>query len=60
MKISHVSEQWGIPVDTLRYYERIGLLPAVNRSESGIRDYSELDLRRGGFIKSMRNARLPL
>ena len=60
MKISHVSEQWGIPVDTLRYYERIGLLPAVNRSDSGIRDYSELDLRRVEFIKCMRNAGLPI
>ncbi len=60
MKISHVSEQWGIPVDTLRYYERIGLLPAVNRSESGIRDYSELDLRRVEFVKCMRSAGLPV
>jgi len=60
MKISHVSEQWGIPVDTLRDYERIGLLPTVNRSESGIRDYSELDLRRVEFIKCMRGAGLPI
>ncbi len=60
MKISHVSEQWGIPVDTLRYYERIGLLPTVNRSENGIRDYNELDLRRVEFIKCMRNAGLPI
>ena len=60
MKISHVSEQWDIPVDTLRYYERIGLLPAVNRSESGIRDFSELDLRRVEFIKCMRRAGLSI
>lgn len=38
MKISEISEQCGISADTLRYYERIGLLPPVNRSESGIRD----------------------
>ena len=60
MKISEVSEQAGISSDTLRYYERIGLLPPVNRSESGIRDYNELDIRRVDFIKCMRSAGLPI
>ena len=32
MKIGEVSEQYAISVDTLRYYERIGLLPAVRRN----------------------------
>jgi len=40
-------------LDTLRYYERVGLIPPVNRNESGIRDYNELDLRRVEFIKCM-------
>ena len=60
MKISEVSEQSGLSPDTLRYYERIGLLPQVNRTDSGIRDYSELDIRRVEFIKCMRNAGLPV
>ena len=60
MKISEVSEQYDISADTLRYYERIGLLPPVNRSESGIRDFNELDLGRVDFIKCMRNAGLPV
>jgi DNA-binding transcriptional MerR regulator len=60
MKISEVSERSGISTDTLRYYERIGLLPPVNRSESGIRDYNELDLRRVEFVKCMRIAGLPI
>jgi len=60
MKISEVSEQSGISTDTLRYYERIGLLPPVNRSENGIRDYNELDIRRVDFIKCMRSAGLPI
>ena len=60
MRISEVSEQCGISADTLRYYERIGLLPAVNRSDSGIRDYSDLDVRRVEFIKCMRTAGLPV
>jgi DNA-binding transcriptional MerR regulator len=60
MKIAEVSERYGISADTLRYYERIGLIPPVNRSESGIRDYNEVDLRRVEFIKCMRSAGLPV
>ena len=60
MKIMEVSEQYGISADTLRYYERIGLILPVNRNESGIRDYNELDLRRVEFIKCMRSAGLPV
>jgi MerR family transcriptional regulator, aldehyde-responsive regulator len=60
MKIADVSEQYGLSTDTLRYYERVGLIPAVNRNGSGIRDYNELDLRRVEFIKCMRSAGLPV
>jgi DNA-binding transcriptional MerR regulator len=60
MKIMEVSEQYGLSSDTLRYYERIGLIPPVHRNESGIRDYDELDLRRVEFIKCMRSAGLPI
>ena len=60
MRIAEVSEQCDISPDTLRYYERIGLLPPVNRSESGIRDYDEIDLKRVEFIKCMRSAGLPI
>src|SRR6266498_4999940 len=60
MKIAVVSERYGISLDTLRYYERIGLIPPVHRNESGIRDYNELDLRRVDFIKCMRSAGLPI
>jgi MerR family transcriptional regulator, aldehyde-responsive regulator len=60
MKISEVSGQSGLSMDTLRYYEKIGLLPPVNRTDSGIRDYSELDVRRIDFIKCMRTAGLPI
>lgn len=41
MTISEVSEKYGISADTLRYYERIGLIPPVPRNKSGIRDYDE-------------------
>ena len=60
MKIAEVSEQYSISSDTLRYYERVGLIQPVNRKESGIRDYNELDLRRVEFIKCMRSAGLPI
>jgi MerR family transcriptional regulator, aldehyde-responsive regulator len=60
MKIAEVSEHYSISPDTLRYYERIGLIPPVTRSESGIRDYGELDIRRVEFIKCMRSAGLPI
>ncbi len=60
MKIKEVSERYGISSDTLRYYERIGLLLPVNRNESGIRDYNEIDMKRVEFIKCMRSAGLPI
>jgi MerR family transcriptional regulator, aldehyde-responsive regulator len=60
MKIAEVSEQYGISSDTLRYYERIGLIPPVNRNESGIRDYNDTDVKRVEFIKCMRSAGLPI
>jgi DNA-binding transcriptional MerR regulator len=60
MKIAEVSQQYDISTDTLRYYERVGLIPPVNRNGSGIRDYNELDLRRVDFIKCMRSAGLPI
>jgi DNA-binding transcriptional MerR regulator len=60
MRIAEVSERYGISADTLRYYERIGLIPPVNRNQSGIRDYDEIDVRRVEFIKCMRSAGLPI
>ncbi len=60
MQISEVSEKYDLSPDTLRYYERIGLLPPVRRSKSGLRDYSENDLNWIDFIKCMRRAGLPV
>ena len=41
MTIKEVSEKYNISVDTLRYYERVGMIPAVRRTPSGIRNYGE-------------------
>ncbi len=60
MKIQEVSEKFSLSSDTLRYYERIGLIPTVHRTESGIRDYTEEDMRRVDFVKCMRSAGLPV
>jgi len=60
MTITEVSEKFDISQDTLRYYERIGLIPRVNRNKSGIRDYTEEDCNWVEFIKCMRGAGLPI
>ncbi len=44
MTIKEVCERYDITADTLRYYERVGVIPAVHRTASGIRDYTEEDL----------------
>ena len=60
MTIAQVSQKYGVSADTLRYYERIGLLPPVGRTKSGIRDYTEEDCNWVNFIKCMRSAGLPV
>lgn len=60
MTIKEVSERFNLSPDTLRYYERIGLIPPINRNKSGIRDYTEEDCGWIEFIKCMRNAGLPI
>ncbi|SDY21762.1 DNA-binding transcriptional regulator, MerR family [Evansella caseinilytica] len=60
MKIAEVSKKFDISSDTLRYYERIGLLPHVSRNKSGIRDYTEEDCKWIEFVKCMRSAGLPI
>ena len=60
MTIAEVSRQYNISADTLRYYERIGLIPPVNRNKNGIRDYTDEDCKWVDFIKCMRSAGLPI
>ena len=44
MTIKEVAEKYDISADTLRYYERVGMIPKVTRRPNGIRDYQESDL----------------
>jgi DNA-binding transcriptional MerR regulator len=60
MMIAEVAQEFGLTPDTLRYYERVGLIPGVNRTSGGIRNYQEEDCRWIEFIKCMRGAGLPV
>ena len=51
MQIGQLAKQAGTPVDTVRYYERHGLLPAPTRRASGYRDYTAEDVRRLRFVR---------
>ena len=56
MTIAEVGKKNDLTTDTLRYYERAGLIPPVTRTKGGIRDYSENDCLWVEFIKCMRSA----
>lgn len=56
MTIAEVAKKYELTPDTLRYYERSGLLPKVARTAGGIRDYSDDDCRWVEYIKCMRSA----
>ena len=56
MTIKEVSEKYDLSADTIRYYERIGLIPHVPRKENGIRDFDETACSWVEFSKCMRSA----
>lgn len=60
MNIKEVSEQYDISIETLRYYERIGLIPPVHRDQNGYRDYTKQDLRWVYYAKALRRAEIPV
>ena len=60
MTIAEVSKKYNITPDTIRYYEKIGLIPHVPRNKSGIRDFDENSCNWIEFIKCMRSAGLSI
>ena len=60
MTIKEVSEKFDITADTLRYYERVGLIPPVARNANGNRDYQENDVSWVEHTVCMRNAGVPI
>jgi DNA-binding transcriptional MerR regulator len=60
MTIKEASKETGISIDNLRYYERIGLIPEVPRTESGIRDYDEMAIHWVKFAMRFKKAGVSL
>lgn len=51
-----MSAKYDISADTLRYYERIGVIPPVTRDSNGYRDFTDKDLNWVYFVKTLRKA----
>lgn len=60
MRINEVSKQLDISCDTLRYYEKIGLIGPIKKTSGGIREYQQVDINTIKFIKCMRSAGLSI
>jgi len=60
MTIAEVSKKYNLTQDTIRYYEKEGLIPTIPRTESGIRNFDEESCNWIEFIKCMRNAGLEI
>lgn len=58
MNISETAKQVQLTPVTLRYYERVGLIPPIKRKNGGVREYQEKDIQWIDFIKSMRESGL--
>ncbi|MCS8569783.1 MerR family transcriptional regulator [Pediococcus pentosaceus] len=56
MKISDVSKKFNISIQTLRYYEREGLIPAIHRDSNGVRDYQKDELYWIHYVQVLRNS----
>ena len=60
MRIGNLAEATGTPVETIRYYEREGLIPAAQRTDNNYRLYSAAHADRLGFIRQCRNLDMTL
>ena len=56
MTRAEVAKKYDLTTDTIRYYERIGLIPTIPRTENGIRNFDEESCKWIEFIKCMRSA----
>lgn len=60
MHIKEVTEQTGLSIDTIRYYERIGIIMPIDRESNGIRNFKERNVSQLQFAKRMRSAGLSI
>lgn len=58
--IAEISKSTGLSYDTIRYYEKIGLLPPVKHKENGQKEYGKLHLDRFVFISHLKRTNMPL
>ncbi|MDF7626708.1 MerR family transcriptional regulator [Lactobacillaceae bacterium L1_55_11] len=56
MNIKAVAQQTGLSIGTIRYYEKIGLLPEIARDANGIRNFDNHNVQQLDFIKTLRNS----
>ena len=59
-KIGEVSQMTGLSRDTLRYYEKIGLIRHLEKDESGRKKYSEKDIEWIEFLKRLKTTKMSL
>ncbi len=57
---AEAAERTGFSIDTLRYYEREGILPTVGRTSGGRRAYTTDDLARLDFLRCLRETGMPI
>ena len=60
MRIGNLAEATGTPVETIRFYEREGLMPAARRTDNNYRQYSAAHAERLAFIRHCRNLDMTL
>jgi DNA-binding transcriptional MerR regulator len=60
LRVSELAQSAGVSADTIRYYERLGLLPEASRTDAGYRQFKEADARRLRFIKDAQRLGLSL
>jgi Cd(II)/Pb(II)-responsive transcriptional regulator len=60
MRIGNLAEATGTPVETIRFYEREGLIPAARRTDNNYRQYSAAHAERLAFIRQCRNLDMTL
>ena len=60
MRVSELAQATGTPADTIRYYERLGLLPAPARGANNYRDYGPAHTERLAFIRQGRGLDMSL
>lgn len=60
MYIREMAKRTGISEDTLRYYERIGIMPAVPRNGNGVRDYGEYHVQYMALVRRLKSSGMKL